>query len=97
MDLLDIWNTELAHGFILDLSDAELGLTADHTELNVVDGEEGDYGVIRYLDAAGVLVATKTVHGGDSESIELTPHGKQFVAKHLRLLFDKLLLRKLEA
>lgn len=97
MDLLDIWNYELSHGFILDLNDAELGLTADHTDFVVVDGEEGDHGVIRYLDATGELVATKTVHGGDSESLELTPYGKKFVAGHFRSIFDKLLLRKLEA
>jgi hypothetical protein len=50
-------------------------LTSDYSDFHYVDGEEGDYGIIRYT-AFGQLIATKTVHGGDMEDIDFTDQGK---------------------
>lgn len=48
---------------------------ADYAEFNVVDGEEGDYGVITYLHDNEV-VAIRTIFGGDDERIKFTDFGK---------------------
>lgn len=61
---------------------------ADYSQFNVVDGEEGDYGVIRYFHG-DELVAIKNVYGGDSEEVEFTSFGKTlFNAKLINALTD---------
>ena len=39
MDLQDLWQQELLFSLNRALEDADLGLTADHSEFVVVDGE----------------------------------------------------------
>ena len=65
------------------LDDEDLHLVADHSDYVVVDGEEGDFGVVRYRNGDNQLVAVRTVQGGDSETIELTPFGAQLVKQRL--------------
>jgi hypothetical protein len=48
--------------------------TTDSSEFVVVDGEEGDYGLIKYSDQGG-LIAVKKVDGGDSEETYFTQYG----------------------
>lgn len=96
MNLQDLWQQELLFALNCALEDADLGLTADHSEFVYVDGEEGDFGVIRYKDASGQVVATKTVDGGDSAHLELTDYGKPLVAAKLMDVFKETLTKKLE-
>lgn len=49
--------------------------TPDYSEFNVVDGEESDFGIVKYFDLDGTLLAKKIVHGGDDEDIEFTEYG----------------------
>ena len=55
-------------------------IVADYTEFKYVDGEESDYGVIKYF-MFGQLFATKTVHGGDLEDVEYTDFGKRVIQR----------------
>jgi hypothetical protein len=87
MDLRDIWQQEASCSFFNLLEKEDLGLAEDSSDYVVVDGEESDYGVIRYLDAGGKVVAIKTIHGGDSEEWEVTEHGKTLIADKLLGLF----------
>ena len=89
--LIDFWQETVAPQLTRLLELEELALVGDHSAFVFVDGEEGDYGVIRYSDAAGQLVAIKTVHGGDSESVELTPFGKSLLREKLIALLDQAL------
>ena len=67
----------------------ELDYVEDYSCFIVVDGEEGDYGVIKYFTPKGNLLAIKTVNGGDSESTEFTEFGKDFLRhKVLNVLLD---------
>ena len=67
----DIFGWEFKNGM-------ELNLTSNHDKFVVVDGEEGDYGIIEYFDGDQLFMIT-TIHGGDSEETELTPHGKKVI------------------
>jgi hypothetical protein len=95
MDLRDIWEQELLFDFSRLLERQDLKLTADHTDYVFVDGEEGDFGTIRYKDATGAVVAVKTIEGGDVDSLELTDYGKPIVAAALMTMFKDTLSRKL--
>lgn len=65
----DIFDWEFKH-------DIYLSLTSDYAKFVVVDGEEGDYGIIQYFHGEE-LFGIKHVHGGDIEDRELTPYGKK--------------------
>jgi hypothetical protein len=95
MDLRQLWEQDLVFGFTRLLETHELGLTADNTDFVYVDGEEGDFGTIRYKDATGAVVAVKTIEGGDVDSLELTDYGKPIVASALMAMFKDTLCRKL--
>lgn len=57
----------------------EDSLEANHDDYVVVNGEEGDYGIVSYFgpDATGanVRMMVKYVHGGDSENTYYTQAG----------------------
>jgi hypothetical protein len=95
MDLRDFWEQELLFDFSRLLERQNLKLTADHTDYVYVDGEEGEFGTIRYKDATGAVVAVKTIEGGDVDSLELTDYGKPLVASALMTMFKDTLARKL--
>jgi hypothetical protein len=95
MNLQKLWQYDLQSTFDRLLEDAELGLTEDRSDFVFVDGEEGDYGVIRYTDASGQVVAVRNIEGGDAESIELTDLGKPLVARKMLELFRHTLAEKL--
>lgn len=71
------------------LDEADLGLEEDRSKFTVVDGEEADHGIIRYLDSTGEAVAIKIVRGGDDEEYEVTEYGKDIINKKLVDLFEK--------
>lgn len=91
MDLRVYWEQELQHSFVMALEDEELGLTVDTSDFVVVDGEEGDYGMIRYLDSNDEVVATKFIQGGDMESLDVTKYGRQFLGEKILRLFQQTL------
>ncbi len=92
MDMLkEFWNSEICYRFSQLIDDDTQEFVADNSDFTVVDGEEGDYGVIRYSDAAGQLVAVRTVHGGDSEDVAFTDHGKAMMRNKLRAVMEKAL------
>lgn len=78
------------YSFLDDLEDDE-EFIRDDTGMIYVDGEEGDYGVIEYHQNVRVegswttlLVCRRVVEGGDSESWEFTPYGKEIFKEKLR-------------
>jgi hypothetical protein len=95
MNLRDLWEQDMMFSFTNALEDTDLGLTSDHSEFVFVDGEEGDYGNVKYSDDKG-LVAVKKVYGGDSEELELTEYGKTVVAAKMMELFKQTLVKKLD-
>lgn len=73
---------------LIDIFDElESTLRQDNTNYVYVDGEEGDYGVITYYSKYDDLVATRTIHGGDSETVEFTPYGVRIIK---RMIIDHL-------
>jgi hypothetical protein len=90
MDLRELFVRSLEFSYFLDLLDeADLGLEEDRSKFTVVDGEEADHGIIRYLDSTGEAVAIKIVRGGDDEEYEVTEYGKDIINKKLVDLFEK--------
>lgn len=65
----------------------EFDCIEDSSEFVFVDGEEGDYGVIKYFTPKGNLLAIKTVEGGDSEFTEFTEFGKNFLKQKILNIF----------
>lgn len=67
-------------------------LTMDDSEYECVDGEEGDYGTIRYFNSKNQLVVTFINNGGDDVDYELTALGKRIVRDSImRNVLDKAL------
>ena len=91
MDLGQFWNDDFAYKFSQLLENVDLGLTSDSSDFVVVDGEEGDYGIIRYKDSSGEVVAIKIVHGGDDEELQITEYGKSIIFSKFREVFEVLL------
>jgi hypothetical protein len=69
----------------------ENSLEANHDEFVVVDNEEGDYGIIRYMDANGVEMLTKVVQGGDIENTYFTDAGVIAMRKLMQDNFTNML------
>uniref|UniRef100_A0AB39CEW1 Uncharacterized protein n=1 Tax=Pseudomonas phage HRDY3 TaxID=3236930 RepID=A0AB39CEW1_9VIRU len=83
------------------ISKWEDSLDSNHDDYESVDGEEGDFGIVRYygLDVDGnanVHLMTKYVHGGDSEDSYYTLAGAEMVQKIIRQNFEAALRRSLE-
>jgi hypothetical protein len=64
------------------------GIIIDNSEFVVVDGEEGDYGIIKYFVGTD-LVAIRTIYGGDDEDIEYTEIGKKWFKQQLMKAIEK--------
>lgn len=80
----------------------EDSLESNHHDYVYVDGEEGDYGIVRYFgkDIGGtenVHLMTKYIHGGDSEESFYTLAGADVVKKIYRDNFEACLHKSLEA
>ena len=73
MNLFETFLAEMGIYAIIP-DDQDIKFTTDHSDFVVVDGEEGDHGIIRYCDGNGI-VAIHTVDGGASDHIQFTPHG----------------------
>lgn len=82
VSLLKAFFEDIQYGFFDNLEKIEPNFEIDNSEFVVVDGEEGDYGLIKYsLD--GIHIATKVVEGGDSEYYEWTETGKAMLHEWL--------------
>jgi hypothetical protein len=84
-----------------ELEKWEDSLKSNYDDFVVVDNEEGDFGVIRYLgtDVDGnenAHLITKYVHGGDQEESFYTLAGADVVQKLMREHFEATLRRNLE-
>lgn len=56
----------------------------DNSGYVYVDGEEGDHGVIKFIEkATGLHVATRVIQGGDQEHYEYTAYGATLFADRL--------------
>lgn len=64
-------------------------ILTDQSDFNIVDGEEGDNGIIRYSSENKELLAVRTVFGGDEEQIEFTEFGKEFFSNKAKIIFNK--------
>ncbi|MEX3983799.1 hypothetical protein AB4Y45_32975 [Paraburkholderia sp. EG287A] len=95
MDLLALWQQDFQSPFTRLLEDLDLGLTEDRKDFVFVDGEEGDFGDIRYMDKYGRVVCVRTIEGGDRESLELTDYGKPIIAAKMLEVFKDALSKKL--
>ncbi len=69
--------------------DYQLQYSTDNSGFVVVDGEEGDHGIVKYIGPDGVLLATKTVLGGDSEEFEFTAVGKEVLQEMFFQMMQK--------
>lgn len=86
--LYELW-LEVQSAFTTLIENDREEYVEDTSEFVVVDGEEGDYGKIKYFDKNNnELVAVKTVHGGDREDIEFTTYGKCLLGNELNILFS---------
>ncbi|HET8687721.1 MAG TPA: hypothetical protein VFM18_13805 [Methanosarcina sp.] len=92
--MLSDFFTENAHKFstMLETIDLEkiLGMKKDTSEFVYVDGEEGDFGEIKYF-LEDHLIATHIIEGGDSDYWEYTTIGKNVLCQELQRAFDKFL------
>jgi len=96
-------NVRLHYGNMLDEAVAKWAdtLTTNNDDYVYVDGEEGDFGVVRYFgtDIDGnenVHMATQYIHGGDIEHDYYTLAGADMVQKIMRENFETALRRSLE-
>lgn len=77
-------------------------LTPNHDDYVSVDGEEGDFGVIRFFGSdvdgvANVHLMTEYVQPGDSVTKYYTPAGADVVQKMVRANIETILRKSLEA
>jgi hypothetical protein len=88
----EFWNaiSQQMHSAIYEL-DRTLDFVADHSEFVCVDGEEGDYGKVTYRTPEGVIVAVRTILGGDDEETVFTPEGKVIMTNLLVPMLFKVL------
>ena len=88
--LIDYFENEIRYHFYKLLGEDDEKYRTDYSEFIVVDGEEGDYGIIKYYYGEE-LIAVKTVYGGDEEGTEFTEFGKLlFNAKLINCLSKSL-------
>lgn len=98
MDLLaQIFQFDVLQTLIRVLEEDDLELVADHKDFVYVDGEEGDYGIVRYSDAQGNEIAVRTIHGGDSDDVTLTEFGAALVRERLQARFAQVVAQKVVA
>lgn len=70
------------------------GIKVDDSDYVCVDGEEGDYGIIRFISKCdGRLLAARVVCGGDREWVDFTRDGFDYFKPH----FDVFVAAKLDA
>ena len=89
--LAEFWNYPLANRMAYAVDQDNTEFVEDDSEFVCVDGEEGDYGVIKYLDTAGNLVAIRTIYGGDREDVDFTEFGKALMRQKLTALLETVL------
>ena len=58
----------------------DIDYVCDDSQFVAVDGEEGDYGIIKYHSKSNELIAVRTIRGGDDEDTEFTEFGKNLLA-----------------
>jgi hypothetical protein len=67
-------------GFNPQIEYDEIEYRSDYSDFTVVDGEEGDYGIIKHYSLnSSLLVAITTIKGGDDEDTEFTKYGKELL------------------
>lgn len=91
MHLRSYWEQTLLPRYNELLDQAILELKTDISEFTIVDGEEGDHGIIKYLDADNNVVAIKNVEAGDNEYIEVTEYGKPIIIMKMNNIFTQML------
>lgn len=89
--LAEFWNYPIANRMYSAVDQDPSEFIEDDSEFVCVDGEEGDYGVIKYSDTEGHLVAIRTIYGGDREDVEFTDYGKALMRNKLTALFETVL------
>lgn len=62
----------------------------DDSDFVVLDGEEGDSGIIRYYSLDGKLLAVRNVYGGDDEDTEFT----SYAISLMKLMVQDILIEK---
>lgn len=92
MDIQDHINQTLSNQiyFILDDIFQNLHYDIDYDKFESVDGEEADYGILRYLNKDKGCVAFKFVYGGDSEDMYLCPAIKDILEPKIGILVNSL-------
>lgn len=92
MDIEDHINQTLSNQIYLILDDIfqHLYYDIDSDKFESVDGEEADYGILRYLNKDKVCIAFKFVYGGDSEDLYLCPIIKEILEPKIGILVNYL-------
>ena len=90
-----IGSTDFSRSFVGTLGGAvelwENTLKTNNDEYVFVDGEEGDYGIIKYLDENNVVMMVQYVKGGDIEAFTYTAAGMAVVRAILLKNFESCL------
>lgn len=92
MDIQDHINQTLSNQIYLILDDIfeHLHYDIDADKFESVDGEEADYGILRYLNKDKICVAFKFVYGGDVEDMYLCPAIKDILEPKIGILVNSL-------
>lgn len=84
MNLLEEFCRELGVN-IMYSDDYDIEYNIDNSEFNVVDGEEGDYGVKKYYTVVNNKhIANVEYFGGDDYEVEFTKIGKLILNNRMR-------------
>ena len=89
MDLIEEFLRNLGFWCNLPFNYINFDYHTNTSEMVNVDGEEGDYGIVKYYSENGALLATKHIHGGDDEDIEFTEYGKKIMKEKVLEILDK--------
>lgn len=87
MNLLEEFCNEIGLRVPVNIKDVEY--RTDMTGFNIVDGEEGDNGIIKYFSSDELLLAIKINYGGDHSEIEFTNTGVELLKKEVLRFLNK--------
>jgi hypothetical protein len=85
MNLLEEFLAQL--GIYVEEPQDDIPHTSDYSEFVYVDGEEGDYGIVKYYGET--LLAVRFIEGGDMEHTKFTAYAKEILAVKAKCWLEK--------
>lgn len=81
MDFIDSFLSDI--GLNIDSENININYKENYDNFTIVDGEEGDFGVIEYYGSDGYLLAAKEVFGGDDYNFKYTEKCKSILQEQI--------------